>query len=146
MKNLYSGSFSHTLDAKGRVSLPARFREDLGGRVVVTLGADNDNRHLWLFPEEKWGEIVAKINSLPNNAQAQRVRRHIIGHAHQCEIDRLGRIQVPATLRQYAALGKEVIIMGIGDSIEMWDGAKRTSLDVAEETAGILKDLEELGI
>lgn len=147
MKYLFSGSYTHTLDAKGRISFPARFREGLGGRVYVTRGTDSENKYLWVFSGEKWEEMVRKLNELPKTAQAQRVRRHLIGNAHLCEIDRLGRIQVPAPLREFSALEKEVVIMGIGDSIEMWNKSKKVELDDrAEESGEIQKDMEELGI
>jgi MraZ protein len=139
------GEFDYTLDAKGRVSLPKQFRRYLGNMVVVTRGTDGP--YIWLLPIITWKKLHDQLISLPNSREAKRVRRYIIGSAHEVEIDTIGRIQLPTKLRNEAAMKKDLIIKGVGGSIELWDKATfEMNEKVMSETQDIQSDVEKLGI
>ena len=142
----YSGSFPHKLDQKGKVSVPTSFRRELGERVVLTQGTDD--RYVWLFPLDRWAEMVEKITALPNSEKAKNVRRFLLGSAHEVEVDRVGRIQVPQALREYADIdAKSVMFIGMGDTIEIWEKEKRDKLSARiVKEKNIQRDMEDLGI
>lgn len=118
---LLTGEFRNTLDDKGRVSLPARLRSELPGNVLVlTQGVD---RCLWLFPPEQWRTLSRKLmeTTSPFQARARLVQRRIIAPAQEVEIDKAGRIAVPQSLREFAALTKDCVVLGIDKYVEIWD-------------------------
>ena len=111
------------MDAKGRLAIPARFREALatacGGRLVIT--ADFRERCLLVYPEPEWLEIAEKINKLPNITKAERrIQRRVIGNAQEQDMDANGRIVVPPTLRSFAGLEKKLMLVGQGKKLELW--------------------------
>jgi MraZ protein len=115
----FHGSFYHTVDAKGRVSLPAKFRSMIGQKVVVTLGFD---MCAWILPESSWESWLKKIRSMSQlDPVVRKLTRHMVGNAQECEIDRLGRIHLAAPIRAYAGIEKDVIVMGMIDAVEIWD-------------------------
>jgi MraZ protein len=115
----FHGSFYHTVDAKGRVSLPAKIRTMIGQRVVVTLGFDPC---VWILPESSWEGWLKKVRSMSQLEPAVRkLTRHMVGNAQECEIDRLGRIRLSAPIRAYAGIEKDVVVMGVIDAVEIWD-------------------------
>lgn len=142
----FSGTFSCKLDHKGKVSVPNRFRRDLEDNVVVAKGVQD--KYLWMFPLPVWEEMVAKITALPNSEKANNIRRFLLGSAHEVPVDKVGRIQIPQALREYAQIeNKAVSFLGIGNTIEIWDKDRRDRLDTQDiEEKNILKDMEELGI
>ncbi len=112
------GSFYHTVDAKGRVSLPAKFRSLIGQRVVVTLGFDSC---VWILPESTWEAWMKKVRSMSQlDPSVRKLTRHMVGNAQECEIDRLGRINLSAPIRAYAGIDKDVVVMGMIDAVEIW--------------------------
>ncbi|HUX42288.1 MAG TPA: division/cell wall cluster transcriptional repressor MraZ [Rectinemataceae bacterium] len=119
--NLLTGEFRNSLDEKGRLSLPARLRGELpDSSLVLTQGVD---RCLWLFPPEQW-EVLSKklMDSTPLfQAKARLIQRRILAPAQELEVDKLGRISVPQSLREWAGLTKECVILGITKYIEIWD-------------------------
>lgn len=118
---LLTGEFKNTLDDKGRVSLPARLRSELPGTVLVlTQGVD---RCLWLFPPEQWKILSRKLMEAtsPFQARSRLVQRRIIAPAQEVEIDKAGRIPIPQSLREFAALSRDCVILGIDKYIELWD-------------------------
>jgi MraZ protein len=118
----FHGSFFHTVDSKGRVSLPAKFRSKVGQRVVVTLGFD---ACAWILPESSWESWMKKIHSMSQlDPKVRKLTRHMVGNAQECEIDRLGRIHISAPIRTYAGIDKDVVIMGMIDAIEVWDKSR----------------------
>lgn len=111
------------MDAKGRMAIPTRIREALvaacGGRLVVT--AHTEERCLLVYPEPQWEEILPQIQALPSlNKAARRVQRLLIGYACPLEVDGNGRILVPPTLRSYANLDKKLMLVGLGNKLELW--------------------------
>ena len=120
---MFLGSDKITMDSKGRLSVPARVREEfavLGShKVVVT--AHPDERCLLMYPEAQWSEILPGILQLPDmNKQARRIRRLMMGYATSLEIDGNGRILLAPTLREYAGLDKKLMLIGGGKRLELW--------------------------
>ena len=142
--NLLTGEFRNTLDEKGRLSLPARLRgELLGSEFVLTQGVDSC---LWLFPPDQWTALSKKLMESTSlfSARARLVQRRIIAPAQEVEVDKLGRIAIPQSLREFAGLSKECVILGISKYIEIWDGeAYRAYL--GENESEFLAAAEELG-
>ena len=123
---MFRGLNTINLDAKGRLAIPAKFRERLavlcGGHMVVTI--DTEERSLLIYPVDEWEEIEAKITSLPTfDPRARRIQRLLVGHATDVEIDGSGRILLPAALREYAGLEKETVLIGQGKKLELWSKA-----------------------
>ena len=120
---MFRGSNSVTLDARGRMALPARFRQVVldhcRGRVVITI--DINERCLVLYPLPEWEEIESQLQSLANmQPSARAIQRLLIGHATDIELDGHGRARIPPTLREFAGLEKRLIVAGIGKKIEIW--------------------------
>lgn len=117
------GVTSLNLDSKGRMSIPTKYREGLArqceGRMVLTV-ADHDHA-LWLYPLPEWEEIERKLVRLPSlHKQTLRLKRLLIGHATEVEMDGSGRILLPAELRGFATLDKNVMLIGLGNKFEIW--------------------------
>lgn len=136
------GEFQHSLDDKGRLAIPAKYRSSFSDGAVVTRGAESC---LVLYPLPEWEEFSAKIGSLPTSqADARQIARAIFSAASDVELDRLGRINIPAHLRRYAGLGSEVTLAGIGAQFEIWDRARwEQGGDARADIAG---QLERFGI
>lgn len=122
---MFRGVNHLTLDSKGRLAIPARYRETLArhcdGQMVLTVDRDHC---LLLYPLPDWEEIERKLVRLPSfNKQARRLQRLLIGHATECELDGNGRILLPPPLREFAALNKGVVLIGQGNKFEIWDEA-----------------------
>ena len=112
------GEYSHNLDTKGRVSIPAKFRDDLGSSFIVTKGLDNC---LFIYSKQEWTTFESKLKTLPlTNPNA----RNFIRFATECEIDKQGRINIPQNLREYAGITKEVYVIGVATRVEIWDKEK----------------------
>ena len=138
------GEYSHSMDAKGRVFIPAKFREELGETFVVTKGLDGC---LFVFSDEEWKAFEIKLKSLPlTNKNARQFARFFVAGATPCELDKQGRILLPATLREFAGLEKDVVLTGMLNRIEIWSKEKwneNNSLDdvAMDEIAEQMTDL-----
>jgi len=142
--NLLTGEFRNSVDDKGRLSLPARLREELAGSTfVLTQGVD---KCLWLFPPEQWESLSKKLMDSTSlfQAKARLVQRRILAPAQEVEVDKLGRISVPQSLREWAGLTKECVILGITKYIEIWDAEEYRSY-LSETESEFLAAAEELG-
>jgi MraZ protein len=116
------GEYEHTLDDKNRLTLPAKFRQALGGGVVVTRGMDGC---LFVFTRGDWDDFVsARLEGLnPFSREARQMSRFMFAGATETELDKQGRIMVPPALLEHARLGREVVVAGVRDHIEIWDQA-----------------------
>ncbi|HBT47529.1 MAG TPA: cell division/cell wall cluster transcriptional repressor MraZ [Peptococcaceae bacterium] len=115
---MFIGEYHHVIDDKGRLIMPARFREELGERFIVTRGLDNC---LFVYPLSGWQEMEQKLKALPfTRADVRAFVRFFFSGATECELDRQGRILVPANLREYARLEKDVVIAGVSSRVEIW--------------------------
>lgn len=120
------GSFEHTLDAKSRVFIPAKWREDLGETIILTLGVleSQATRCLFGMSAAQWQAFSEKLAKLPvMDVGGQAVRRRLYAMAAACELDKQGRILIPNNLRQIAGLDKDATLIGVGDRIEIWNPA-----------------------
>jgi len=116
---MFLGEFEHAIDDKGRLAIPARFRAELTGGLVVTRGLD---RCLFVWPMEEWRGIAQKLSQLSlMNADARRIHRLIFSGAMDTVPDRLGRILLPAYLRDYAELRDQVVVVGLLNRMEIWN-------------------------
>jgi MraZ protein len=150
---VFRGVSQLSLDAKGRMAMPARHRERLveccGGQLVITVDPD---RCLLLYPLPEWEEIERKLNRLPNlNKQARRLQRLLIGHATESELDGSGRILLPPPLRDFAGLDKQVVLIGQLNKFELWDEttwSERREAWLAEQDGegGLPPELESLSL
>ena len=119
----FRGINNIAVDAKGRMAMPARYRERLlescGGRLIVTVDQDHC---LLVYPLPEWEVIETKLNALPSlNKTARLLQRLLIGHATELEMDAQGRILLPAMLRDFAGLSKKAVLIGQGKKLEIWD-------------------------
>ena len=140
------GEYNHNLDVKGRVSIPAKFREDLGEAFIVTKGLDNC---LFVYSKKEWETFENKLKQLPlTNQDARSFIRFFFAGATECEVDKQGRINIPQNLRDYASIKKDVVIVGVATRAEIWDSeawenyTNSDSLDVSK----IASQMSELGI
>lgn len=116
--NVFIGSYQHAIDEKGRVIIPSRFRDELGQHSVVTKGLD---QCLFLFPIQEWEKRSQELALLPlSKGDARAYSRLFFAGASECELDKQGRIMIPAHLREYAKLDREVVIIGVSSRIEIW--------------------------
>lgn len=112
------GEHQHTIDPKGRLIVPAKFREELGERFVATKGLDNC---LFVYPMEEWKVLEQKLKGLPfTKADARAFVRFFFSGATECELDKQGRILIPGNLREYAKLDKDVVVIGVSSRVEIW--------------------------
>ena len=139
---MFMGNFKHSIDAKGRLIIPARFREELGDRFVVSKGFDGC---LQANALEAWEGIQEKLNALSQfNKAAREVKRYFNGGATIVEVDKQGRILIPADLRDHAGLEKNVSLVGTGSCVEIWDSDKWDEAAV-DNIDDIAESLSELG-
>ena len=151
---MFRGVHNINLDAKGRMAVPARYRQLLherdNGALVVTI--DTEEACLLVYPLKEWEPIQAKLEALPSfNPAARRIQRLIIGHATDIEMDSNGRVLLPAPLREYAGLSKKLIMMGQGNKFELWDedhwGSRRQSyLDAMRDEEQLPQELLNLSL
>lgn len=115
---MFMGEFQHNIDTKGRIIVPAKFREELGDSFVITRGLD---KCLFAYPMDEWKLLEEKLKKLPlTKKDARAFTRFFFSGAVECEIDKQGRINIPQPLRNYAALDKECVVIGVSNRIEFW--------------------------
>ncbi|HXK37415.1 MAG TPA: division/cell wall cluster transcriptional repressor MraZ [Candidatus Paceibacterota bacterium] len=139
------GEFTHNLDPKKRLSIPVRFRKELGEGAVLTRGLDGC---LWLFPQPQWRVLAERIAALPMaQADSRSFSRLLLSGASEVQFDSLGRILVPEYLKAYAALKREVVIAGVHTRLELWDKGTWTAYKRKLEKDGdaIAQKLGDLG-
>jgi MraZ protein len=124
-----TGIYEHSLDAKGRLFIPARLREELGEIFYVTLSME---KCLTAYSSESWNKFMEKIKAMPKVKQIK--MRPLFAHAAKCELDGQGRILLPQSLRDFAGLTKNVTVVGSGECAEFWDSDAWNNVDAAETT------------
>ena len=116
------GEFEHSLDAKGRLIMPAKIREDIGDKFIITKGLDGC---LFGFSKKEWDNFEEKLKTLPlTNKNARDFVRFFLSGATECEVDKQGRFLIAGNLREYASLEKDAVITGVGTRIEIWNKDK----------------------
>lgn len=114
---MFMGEYHHTIDEKGRLTIPSKVRYELGEKFIVTRGLDNC---LFIYPKNEWNNIITKYKELPNTKDARNFMRFFLSGAIECEFDKQGRINISSPLIKYADLQKECIIIGVNDRLEVW--------------------------
>jgi MraZ protein len=143
---MFIGEYNHSLDPKNRLIIPAKFREQLGESFVMTKGLDNC---LFGYSSEEWGVVEQKLKALPmTNKDARAFVRFFFAGASECEIDKQGRILIPANLKEYAGIDKDVVIIGVSTRIEIWSFEKwnkfNNDADISYED--VAEKMSQLGI
>lgn len=141
---MFMGEYNHTIDAKGRMIMPSKFREQLGGEFVVTKGLDGC---LFVYPMTEWHTIEEKFREIPlTSKDARKFLRFFFGGAATCEVDKQGRILVPPVLREYAGLEKDVVTTGAFNRIEIWDKEKWQNDCTYDDMDEVAEHMAELGL
>jgi MraZ protein len=138
------GEYNHTVDTKGRLIIPSKFRELLGEECSVTKGLDGC---LFVFPQNEWNAFEEKLRTLPLTQKgARQFTRFFVAGATPCELDKQGRILLPATLREFAGLDKDVVLAGMLNRIEIWSKAKWTENNAYDDMDDIAEQMTDLGL
>ncbi|MBX6352175.1 MAG: division/cell wall cluster transcriptional repressor MraZ [Thermoflavifilum sp.] len=143
---MFMGEFQHTLDDKGRLTIPVKFREGLGSPFVMTRGLD---RCLFVYPMSEWESLENKLKALPlTRADARSFVRFFFSGATECELDKQGRVLIPATLRDYARLERDCVVLGVSNRVEIWSESEWRSYSdqAAESFAEIAEKLVDLSL
>lgn len=140
------GEYEHSIDTKGRIAMPAKLREGLGGKFIITKGLDGC---LFVYAMDEWQRVEQKLASLPMSRKTARdFTRFLFGGACEGECDKQGRVLLPASLRRYAGLERDAVIVGVGSRAEIWDTAKwqQYNEESAEDVNELAEQLADLGI
>lgn len=141
---MFMGEYNHTIDTKGRLIIPAKFREALGEEFVLTKGLDGC---LSIYPKNEWETFEEKLKSLPlTNKNARAFSRFFVAGATTCELDKQGRILVPGTLREFADLDKDVVLTGNITRIEIWSKEKWIENSNYDNMDEIAEGMQDMGI
>ena len=141
---MFKGEYNHTIDAKGRLIVPAKFRDILGDTFVVTKGLDGC---LFVYPNEEWTNIENKFREIPlTTKDARKFSRFFFAGAADCEVDKQGRILIPSVLREFAGLQKEVVLVGVLNRIEIWSKERWLGENEYEDMDEVAEHMAELGL
>ena len=118
-EKMFTGEYRHSVDTKGRVIMPAKFRETLGNKFFVTRGLDGN---LQIYSWDEWNKVYEKLSTLPTlvDKNSRALSRHLLSGCVECEVDKQGRILIPSSLRLYAGIDKDIVIIGNGNKVELW--------------------------
>lgn len=143
---MFIGEFNHTIDEKGRLSVPVKFRAELARGMVLTRGLDGC---LWLYTESEWQKIAEKVSSLPlTQKNARSFSRFVLSGAMDLKIDKIGRIIIPKYLAEYAGINSKVVVAGMYNRLELWaeETWKSFKEKMEESSEEVAENLSELGI
>ncbi|NMA84207.1 MAG: division/cell wall cluster transcriptional repressor MraZ [Epulopiscium sp.] len=143
---MFMGEYNHSIDPKGRFIVPAKFREQLGERFIVTKGLDGC---LFVYPLEEWNLFEQKLKTLPlTSRDARKFTRFFFAGAVECEVDKQGRILLPSNLREYAELSKEAILIGVSTRVEIWSKETWDAYNQEDDfdVSDLADKMEQLGI
>jgi MraZ protein len=143
---MFLGEYEHSIDTKGRVAVPAKFRAQLEGGLVVTRGFE---RCLQVYPMEQWQALSERVSSLSlGSTEARQLRRLLFASAFDTELDKQGRILLPAGLREYAGIGDSAVVAGMNTYFEIWSQASwDAAMEALDESASVIAaQMAEIGI
>ena len=141
---MFIGQYNHTIDTKGRLIIPSKFRDLLGDEFVVTKGMDGC---LFVYANDDWSAFEQKLTSLPLiNKEARKFARFFLSGASQVEVDKQGRILVASNLRTFAELEKDVVLIGVGNRIEIWSKEKWDNMEEDNNVDDVAVTMEGLGL
>ena len=140
---MFMGEYNHSIDAKGRLIVPAKFREQLGDTFVVTKGLDGC---LFVYSHEEWQRIEESLREKPlTSKDARKFLRFFFAGACNCEVDKQGRILLPANLREYAGIDKDIVSVGVYSRVEIWSKERYTENTDFDDMDEIAEHMAELG-
>ena len=143
---MFIGEYQHTTDEKGRLIIPSKFREPLGGDFVMTKGLDNC---LFVYPKSEWEVIESKLRSLPlTNKDARAFVRFFFSGASECALDKQGRVLIPGNLREHSKIDKDTVIIGVSTRLEIWSKSEWENYNDDDSLSydSIAEKMSELGI
>lgn len=142
---MFMGEYNHTIDAKSRLIIPSKFREILGDEFVVTKGLDGC---LFVFDNTEWTAFEEKLQKLPSltNPDVRKFVRFFMAGATTVEVDKQGRILIPTGLRDFAALEKDVVMIGVGSRMEIWSKERYDGTVTYDDMEEIAQHMSELGL
>ena len=144
--SMFSGTFHNSIDSKGRVIMPAKFRDELGHDFVLTKGLDHC---LFIFPASEWERFRDKLKTVPLTSREGRAfTRYFFSSAVECEMDKQGRLNIPPVLREHARIEKDLVTIGVDNRVEIWSKAEWDAYNELPELDGdmIAMNMEGLGI
>ena len=143
---MFMGEYNHTIDAKSRLIIPSKLRESLGDQFVVTKGLDGC---LFVFDNAEWTAFEEKLKNIPGSLTNPDVRKFIrffMAGASEVEVDKQGRILIPASLKDFAALEKDVVLIGVGSRVEIWSKERYEGTVTYDDMEEIAMHMSELGL
>ncbi|MEE1250911.1 MAG: division/cell wall cluster transcriptional repressor MraZ [Lachnospiraceae bacterium] len=141
---MFMGEYNHTVDTKGRLIVPSKFRDQLGDEFVVTKGLDGC---LFVYSKEEWNNIEEKFRNVPlTTKDARKFARFFFAGAANCEVDKQGRILLPVVLREYAGIEKDVVSVGVFNRVEIWDKQKWQDSNTYDDMDEVAEHMAELGL
>lgn len=143
---MFIGEYEHSVDVKGRIIMPSKLRENIGEKFIITKGLD---KCLFAYSKSEWTNFEEKLKTLPlTNKNARDFVRFFLSGAVECEIDKQGRFLVPANLRTYASIEKEIVIIGVGTRLEIWNKSSWANYSSEENISAdeIAENMTMLGI
>ena len=140
---VFMGQYEHSIDSKGRVIIPAKYREELGENFVVTRALDGC---LFLYPQAEWQIFIEKLQGLPSNQNTRKMQRQFLSKAMEVALDKQGRILIPSLLREIASLEKEVVFIGMMNRVEVWDKERLKQQEMQEDDKALEETMDELQI
>ncbi|MWC27451.1 division/cell wall cluster transcriptional repressor MraZ [Paenibacillus sp. MMS18-CY102] len=136
---MFMGEHQHSIDDKGRIIIPSKFRESLGDTFIVTRGLDNC---LFVYPRSEWSVLEQKLKALPlMKSDARAITRFFFSGATECELDKQGRVNLPKHLCEYAKLDKECVVLGVSSRVEIW--SKETWAGYYEQSEEAFNEIAE---
>lgn len=140
---MFMGEFDHTIDAKGRIIMPSKFREELGDDFVITQGLDGC---LFVYPQNEWKSFSEGLSKLPGTKEARQLQRYFFAMAAACEADKQGRILIPAKLRESVGLEKDIVFVGVLNKIEIWSKERWENNNDYKDMDAIAEHMSQYGI
>ena len=140
---MFMGEYDHTIDSKGRVIIPAKFRQDLGEQFVITLGLDGC---LFVYPMDEWAHFIEELKKLPGTKEGRQLQSYFMAVAAACETDKQGRVLIPNKLREHCKLEKDVVLVGVINKIELWSKELWDSNNNYEDVDQIADQMAEFGL
>jgi len=140
---MFMGEFDHSIDSKGRIIIPSKFREGLGDEFVITAGLDGC---LFAYPQNEWQIFAEKLAKLPGTQEARQLQRFFLSKAAACEADKQGRILIPMKLREEAGLDKDIVFVGVLNKIEIWSKERWENNNNYDNVDAIAEHMSQYGI
>lgn len=141
---MFMGEYNHSIDTKGRLIVPAKFREQLGDKFIITKGLDGC---LFVYSKEEWQRIEESLKEKPlTSKDAKKFLRFFFAGACECEVDKQGRILIPGNLREYAMIEKDIVSVGVFSRVEIWSKERYKDNSDFDDMDEIAEHMAELGI